>query len=167
VRFHFVELPGDPAPLARPAIPAQVEDFEEAPQLCLVDSGSTTNRFGHWLADAVGIDLADAPAEPIVVGGVRTTAKHARADLTVAGRRYDAPMSFCDPWPFAFNLLGQEGFLRYIHLELCAAEGWLECEPEPHSVGALTSSPVRPTSRRFWRISSSACSAAAGSRSEV
>jgi hypothetical protein len=130
VRFHFVELPGDPAPLARPAIPVQVEDFEEAPQLCLVDSGSTTNRFGNWLADAVGIDLADAPAEPIVVGGVRTTAKHARADLTVAGRRYDAPMSFCDPWPFAFNLLGQEGFLRFFRVTICAAEFWLDVTPE-------------------------------------
>jgi hypothetical protein len=28
-------------------------------------------------------------------------------------------------------LLGQEGFLRYFRLTLCAAEGWLELEPEP------------------------------------
>jgi hypothetical protein len=39
-------------------------------------------------------------------------------------------VSFCDPWPFAFNLLGQEGFLRHFRLELCAAADWLEIEPE-------------------------------------
>jgi len=44
--------------------------------------------------------------------------------------RYDAPVSFCDPWPFAFNLLGQEGFLRFFRLTLCAADCWLEIEPE-------------------------------------
>ena len=61
---------------------------------------------------------------------MRTTARHARADLTIAGRRYNAPITFCDPWPFGFNLLGQEGFLRFFRLELCAAEYWLTVEPE-------------------------------------
>ena len=28
------------------------------------------------------------------------------------------------------NLLGQEGFLRFFRVELCAAEGWLEVEAE-------------------------------------
>lgn len=50
--------------------------------------------------------------------------------LTTAGVRYDAPVTFCDPWPFAFNLLGQEGFLRFFRLTICAAEFWLELEPE-------------------------------------
>jgi hypothetical protein len=130
VRFEFVELPGEPTLLARPAIPVQIEDFEVAPQLCLVDTGATTNRFGNWLADAAGIDLGGAPKERIVVGGVHSTAKHARAALTIAGRRYDAPISFCDPWPFAFNLLGQEGFLRFFRLTVCAAEFWLDVTPE-------------------------------------
>jgi hypothetical protein len=40
-------------------------------------------------------------------------------------------VSFCDPWPFAFNLLGQEGFLRFFRLVLCGAEGWLDIEAEP------------------------------------
>ena len=130
MRFEFLELPGEGRGLVRPVVPVQVEDLEEAPQLCLVDTGATTNRFGAWLAEAVGIDLGGAPESTLVIGGVRTTARHARADLTVAGRRYDAPITFCDPWPFAFNLLGQEGFLRYFRLELCAAKYWLTIEPE-------------------------------------
>ena len=130
MRFEFLELPGDPSPLTRPVIPVQIEDLDDAPQLCLVDTGATTNRFGAWLAEATGIDLRGAPETRIAVGGLITNARYARADLAVAGIRYDAPVSFCDPWPFAFNLLGQEGFLRFFRVTLCAAEGWLEVEPE-------------------------------------
>jgi hypothetical protein len=132
VRFEFLELPGEGrSALVRPVVPVQVEDLEEAPQLCLVDTGSTANRFGAWLADATGVDLGRAPESTLHIGGVTTIARHARSDLTIAGVRYEAPVSFCDPWPFAFNLLGQEGFLRFFRLTLCAAEGWLEVEPEP------------------------------------
>jgi hypothetical protein len=130
LRFDFLELPGSGTTLLRPVVPVQVEDLEEAPQLCLVDTGAMHNRFGLWLAEAVGIDLRGAPEGQLAIGGVLTSARHARAHLTIAGTRYDAPISFCDPWPFAFNLLGQEGFLRYFRLEICAAEGWLDVSPE-------------------------------------
>ena len=56
MRFEFLELPGGRGALTRPVIPVQVEDLEEAPKLCLVDTGSTTNRYGRRLADAVGVD---------------------------------------------------------------------------------------------------------------
>ncbi len=131
MRFQFLELPGEGPPLlVRPVVPVQVEDLAEAPQLCLVDTGSTTNRFGAWLAGATGIDLEGAPETKLTIGGVVTVARHARADLTIGGIRYDAPVSFCEPWPFSFNLLGQEGFLRFFRLTVCAAEDWLELEPE-------------------------------------
>jgi hypothetical protein len=132
VRFEFLELPGEgPGALLRPVIPVQVEDLELAPQLCLIDTGSTANRFGVWLAEVTGVDLSTAPETLLHVAGVATIAKHARVDLTIAGIRYDAPVSFCDPWPFAFNLLGQEGFLRFFRVTLCANESWLDVEPEP------------------------------------
>ena len=111
-------------------VPVRAEGLEDELLLCLVDTGSTTNRFGGWLADESGIDLAGAPTEEVIVGGVRSTAKHARIGLTIAGLHYDAPVTFCDPWPFAFNLLGQEGFLRFFRLTICAAEFWLELAPE-------------------------------------
>lgn len=130
MKFDFLQLPGEGSTLERPVIPVQVEDLEEAPQLCLVDTAAATNRFDAWLAEATGIDLAGLPESSLHIGGVLTTARHGRADLTIAGKRYDAPVSFCDPWPFAFNLLGQEGFLRFFRVTLCAADGWLEVEPE-------------------------------------
>jgi hypothetical protein len=142
VRFEFLELPGEGSTLVRPVVPVQVEDLEEAPQLCLVDTGSTANRFGAWLAEATGIDLSGAPESSVHVGGLMTTVRHARAQLTIAGVRYDAPISFYDPWPFAFNLLGQEGFLRFFRVTLCAAEYWLEIEPE--SGPEATQPPARP-----------------------
>ena len=135
MRFAFLELPGSTT-LSRPVVPVQVEDLADAPQLCLVDTGSTHNRFGLWLADAVGIRLDDAPESRVGIGGVSTLARHARVDLTIAGMRYDAPVSFCDPWPFAFGLLGQEGFLRLFRLEICAADGWVDVEPEPTVFGS-------------------------------
>lgn len=130
MRFDFLELPGGDSTLLRPVVPVQVEDLEDAPQLCLVDTGSTHNRFDAWLAEATGIDLSRAPESDLAVGGLLTRARHARADLTIAGVRYNAPVTFCDPWPFAFSLLGQEGFLRFFRLEVCAAEGWLDVSPE-------------------------------------
>jgi hypothetical protein len=133
VRYEFLELPGMGSALARPVIPVQVEDLEEAPQLCLVDSGATTNRFGAWIAEAVGVELTGAPEDTIVVGGIRATARLARANLTVAGTRYEAPVAFCEPWPFSFNLLGREGFLRFFRVTLCAKELWLDVVPEESS----------------------------------
>lgn len=130
MRFEFLELPGGSSTLLRPVVPVQVEDLQDAPQLCLVDTGATHSRFGAWLAEATGIDLTDAPESDLAVGGVLTKARHARADLTISGVRYEAPVTFCDPWPFAFSLLGQEGFLRFFRLEICAADGWLEIEPD-------------------------------------
>ncbi len=133
MRFDFLELPGGGSTLLRPVVPVQVEDLDDAPQLCLVDTGATHNRFGAWLAEATGIDLSGAPESDLVIAGVLTKARHARTDLTIAGTRYDAPVTFCDPWPFGFNLLGQEGFLRFFRLEICAAESWLEVAPEASS----------------------------------
>jgi hypothetical protein len=130
LRYAFVELPGERLGLPRAALPVQFEDLDDPPQLCLVDTGSTANRLGLWVANAIGIDLADAPTERVAVGGLTTTARHGRATLAVAGLRYDAPVTFCDPWPFGFGLLGQEGFLRYFRVTICAKDFWLDVEPE-------------------------------------
>lgn len=130
MRYDFIELPGAESTLVRPVLPVQIEDLEEAPQLCLVDTGSTANHFGAWVADAIGLDLTGVPESTIRVGGLVTSGRSARADLTISGRRYDAPITFCEPWPLSFNLLGQEGFLRFFRVTICAAEFWLDVEPE-------------------------------------
>ena len=56
-----------------------------------------------------------------------------RGPLVIAETRYEAPIAFCDPWPFAFNLLGQDGFLRFFRVTICAKEYWLDVEPESWS----------------------------------
>ena len=132
MKLPFLELPGDPLTL-RPVVLVDVEGLEYAPQLCLVDSGALRNRFGRWVADAAGIALDDALEETIAVRGIVMAARFARVELALAGARFDAPVWFCDPWPFGFNLLGQEGFLRYYRVTISAAEEWLECEPEPRA----------------------------------
>ena len=130
MRLDFRELPGERAPLPRPVVPVQIEDLVEASQLCLIDTGSTANRFGRWVSDEVGVDLGAAPRASVAIAGIHTTAWQARVDLTIAGVRYDAPVTFCDPWPFAFGLLGQEGFFRFFRVTICAKEFWLDVEPE-------------------------------------
>lgn len=130
LRFDFHELPGDPSALARPVLSVRVEDLVEASQLCLIDTGSLTNRFPRWVADEVGVELGESPGESVTIAGVTTSAWHSRVDLTIAGVRYDAPVTFCDPWPFAFGILGQEGFFRFFRVTICAKEFWLDVEPE-------------------------------------
>ena len=131
MRFPFLELPGEPQ-VERPVVPVVVAGLDAQPQLSLIDTGALRNVFGRWIAEVAGIGLDDAPAERFAVGGVITDGRMARVDLAVGAIRFDAPVWFCEPWPHAFSLLGQEGFLRRFHLEICAAEGWVELEPEPH-----------------------------------
>ena len=131
MRFRFLELPGEPVP--RPAVPVLVAGMKDVPLPSLIDTGALRNVFARWIAEEAGIPLRDAPADRLAAGGLVTEAKVARVDLTVGDVRFDAAVWFCDPWPFSFNLLGQEGFLRFFHLESCAAEAWLELTAEPHS----------------------------------
>jgi hypothetical protein len=126
VRHPYVELPGEVGPL-RPAIDVQLEGLHEVRYACLVDSGAVANRLPAALATLAGLSLEDALDEDrIAVAGLATTGRLLRADVTVSGETLDVPVWFCDPWPWSFGLLGQEGFFRYFRVTLCAAEGWLE-----------------------------------------
>jgi hypothetical protein len=116
-------------------VPVQIEDLEEAPVLCLLDSGATSNRISAELAEVSGVSLESPLAvDEIAVGGLITTGRCVRVSLTVVGHRFDAPVWFCDPWPFSFGLLGLEGFFRHFRVTFCAAQDWVECVPE--EVGA-------------------------------
>jgi hypothetical protein len=43
---------------------------------------------------------------------------------------WDAPVSFCTPWPFGFQLLGLDGFFRHFRVTISAYREWIECRPE-------------------------------------
>jgi hypothetical protein len=130
VRHRYVELP-DETRLPRPTLLVRLEGLSAAPLRCLVDSGSVANRLPATLATLAGLSLDDALDEDrIAIAGLMTTGRLVRADVTVSGETLDLPVWFCDPWPWSFGLLGQEGFFRYFRVTFCAAEGWLEVARE-------------------------------------
>lgn len=130
MRFSFKELPGTLEDYVRPVVPVTVEGLTRAPQLCLVDTGALQNRFGAWVAEAAGIELVDRPTEMIAVGGFRTEARSARVRLGVGDLAWEANVSFCDPWPLAFHILGQEGFFRWFEVTIRAARYTIDLELE-------------------------------------
>jgi hypothetical protein len=130
LRYPFKELPGPVGDYVRPAVPVVVEGLPRAPQLCLLDSGSLDNRFGRWVAEAAGIELADATEETLALGGFRAAARTVPVQLTLGGETWVAPVSFCEPWPLGFHLLGQEGFFRWFRVTIRAARYTVDITPE-------------------------------------
>jgi len=114
----------------RPAVPVAVEGISRAPQLCLLDTGALHNRFAGRVALAAGIDLTEADEERFAVGGLVAAARRASVQLALGEVTWDAPVWFCDPWPLAFHLLGQDGFLRWFNVRLRAAVHVSEITPE-------------------------------------
>ncbi len=131
MRFPFKELPGPAGDYLRPLVPVHVEGLERAPQSCLLDSGSLHNRFGRWVAEAAGIDLDTAPRDHIAVAGLaRVETCTVRVQLRIRDAVWEAPVAFCDPWPFGFHLLGQEGFFRWFRVLFRAAPEYVEIDLE-------------------------------------
>ncbi|MGH8774652.1 MAG: hypothetical protein ACRDWI_05570 [Jiangellaceae bacterium] len=130
MRFPFKELPGRSEDYLRPVLPVTVEGLSRAPQLCLLDTGALHNRFGAWVAVAAGIDLGDTGEQRIAVGGLVTSARQASVQLAVGEVTWDAQVWFCDPWPFSFHLLGQEGFFQWFDVRIRAARYVVEISAE-------------------------------------
>jgi hypothetical protein len=128
--FPFKELPGISRDYLRPAVPVTVEGISHAPQLCLLDTGALHNRFGTWVAEIAGIDLTACEEQRLAVGGFTTIARQTRVQLTIGEVTWEALVSFCDPWPLAFHLLGQEGFFRWFDVRIRAATYQIELAPE-------------------------------------
>lgn len=123
MRFAFKPLPGTGLDVARPALQVAVAGpRNNVTVLSLVDSGSLHNRFALWVAETAGIDLSRAPVDRIAVGGTVTQARTVITALQLGEFTWEAPVSFCDPWPFDFQLLGQLGFLRWFRMEMDAAD---------------------------------------------
>ena len=130
MRFPFKELPGTSGDYLRPVVPVAVEGIRRAPQLCLLDTGALHNRFAAWVAEVAGIDLTASDEEHLAVGGFVTSARQASAQLTLGDVTWEAPVWFCEPWPLAFHLLGQEGFFRWFVVRLRAAIYEIEITPD-------------------------------------
>ena len=130
MRFDFKPLPGTRGDVARPTLQVAVVGPAGSPEvLCLLDTGSIDNRFASWVAAAAGIDLAGAALERIAVGGTVTEARSVPCALQLGDVTWEAPVAFCDPWPFDFQLLGQLGFLRWFRVVIDAADETFEVIP--------------------------------------
>jgi hypothetical protein len=112
MRHAFQALPGQ-AGRSRPVADLIVEGLELAPQACLLDTGATEIRMGVHVAELAGIELATGLDEDVVVGGMRTTGRGVPVQLELRQGRdshaWAPTVFFCDPWPWAFGLLGLAG----------------------------------------------------------
>lgn len=129
MRLGFRPLPGAQDITPRPILDVRVSGLPRFGLGCLVDTGSLHNRFAAWVAEAAGLDLSGVPTQSIGVGGRPTIARTVPVTLGVGEVTWEAPVSFCDPWPWDFQLLGQEGFFRWFRVVIEAADRSLEITP--------------------------------------
>lgn len=125
----YAELPGDAANIARPVLDVVVEGMVEAPLRCIVDSGSVHTLMAAWVASEVGITLNGTAERHLLVAGGSAIARFATVQLSVADYRWEAPVGFCDPWPYRWGLLGQDSFFRFFVVTFRAADWELEIQP--------------------------------------
>jgi hypothetical protein len=128
-RIPFRPLPGMEDRTPRPVVDVTIEGLEAVGLPCLVDSGSLHNRFASWVAREAGIDLRRAPEAKIGLGGHTIKTRTVPVRLRLGDHTWEAPVSFCEPWPWGFNILGQEGFLRWFILTLDSAQRTLDLDP--------------------------------------
>jgi len=126
MRIPFRLLPGVSLDIPRPLVDVHVTGLNETGLACLIDTGTLHNRFAAWIAREAGLDLDGIEPASIGVGGRPVIARTTTVALRIGRHAWEAPVSFCDPWPWDFQLLGQEGFLRHFRLTIQAAQGWLE-----------------------------------------
>lgn len=124
--FPFRYLPGRPHDTPRPLVEVAVAHENAVDLVALCDTGALHNRFAAWVADDIGLDLRDVEPEPIGVGGQHLLARTVTVPLEVGGHGWEAPVSFCEPWPWSYQLLGQEGFFRWFEVRVRAADRELE-----------------------------------------
>jgi hypothetical protein len=126
----YTALPHEASGSTRPIVDIRVGDMTELRVPCLVDSGAIHTLLPRWVSDAGALDLDDSEVQ-LAVGGSTTSASFAVTHLAVPGLDFswDAAVGFCDPWPYAWGLLGQHSFFRYFSVTFRAADGELEIEP--------------------------------------
>ena len=127
----FQALPGF-AGRARPIVDLVIEGLELAPQAFLLDTGATEIRVGGHVAQLAGIELEHAGEEDIAVAGLRTRGRASAVELELRQGRDSHTWSpivyFCDPWPWAFGLLGLAGLDPFI-VTIDSYEEWSELQP--------------------------------------
>lgn len=131
MKVEFRALPGISGDVPRPLIDVGVQGMEHGLVRCLADTGSLHNRFGLWVARLAGIDLSEIEPHSLGVGGRPVLARTVTVSLALDPFEWEAPVSFCEPWPWDFQILGQEGFFRWFRVVFEAAGRAMQVEPHP------------------------------------
>ncbi len=90
---------------------------------------------GRHVAELAGIELDDALTREVVVGGLRTTGVAATVGLELrqgpTSRTWSPTVYFCDPWHWAFGLLGLAGMDPF-RVTIDSYEEWSQLRPRPN-----------------------------------
>lgn len=124
----YAELPQGAGDWPRPLLDVRVADMDEVHVPCLVDSGSVHTLLPAWLAGSAGISLDGVDPRGLAVAGGATDGAFTSVRLTAASSSWEAEVGFCDPWPYAWGLLGQQSFFRYFTVTFRAADFEFEVE---------------------------------------
>lgn len=127
--FRYTELPESTESRPRPLVDLGIAGMETALVPCLVDSGAVSSLVPAWSAHLAGVDLAAATEQRLGVGGGTTSARFVTVNLSAAGLVWEANVGFCDPWPYAWGLLGHDAFFRWFTVTFRAADYGFELEP--------------------------------------
>lgn len=126
---RYTELPSSTGSEPRPILDLAVADVESVRVPCLLDSGALSTLLPRWVAEVVGVDLTNAADRALALGGDSTTAQFTTVALSAADLAWEAPVGFCDPWPYAWGLLGHHSFFRWFTVTFRAADHEFELEP--------------------------------------
>ena len=96
---------------------------------CLVDSGAVHTLLPSWVARAAAVPLSARQPRTLDVGGTSTSATFVTVRFGAGGRVWEAAAGFCDPWPYAWGLLGQDSFFRFFTVTFRAADFEFEIVP--------------------------------------
>jgi hypothetical protein len=122
VIIPYTELPEAAGGWPRPLLDVSIAEVNDVRVPCLVDSGALNTLLPAWTAGAVGIDLRGADRRSLSVAAGRTRASLVGARLSAAGHDWEAEVGFCDPWPYAWGLLGHHSFFRFFTVIFRAAD---------------------------------------------
>ena len=132
VIVRYTELPESTGSEPRPLVDVAVADVESVLVPCLVDSGALNSLLPRWAAEVAAVDLSGATDRRIGLGGASTTARFAAVTLSTADLTWEASVGFCDPWPYAWGLLGHHSFFRWFTITFRAVDHEFEIEPIEH-----------------------------------
>jgi hypothetical protein len=87
---------------------------------------------GEHVAELAGVELDKSMTQEIAIGGLRATGVAATVRVELRQGRHShgwtLTVYFCDPWPWAFGLLGLAGLDPFL-LTIDSYEEWSELLP--------------------------------------